>query len=97
MEPQEQPRAFPVVLKIVAQAESVAGQVADPLAELVRAIETAMRGTADPYVLLGVFVEGIARTVGTIPPCRQSTALLATFAMLQERGMANIAMRDARG
>jgi len=79
------PRPFPAVAELAAQAEEAARQTVDPLAPIVHAVATALHAEADPYVLLGILVESMARTLCAVPPSRRSMALQASAAMLCKR------------
>jgi hypothetical protein len=75
-----------MVRKLSSQAERAASQVVDPLAELSVAIKTALGSEADPYVMLGVLLEGVTQTLITrIPPERHAGVLTAGVALLRQR------------
>jgi hypothetical protein len=68
------------------QAERAAAQAPDTLADLSLSIKQALQNEADPYVLLGVLVEGVAQTLITrIPPERYDSTLVALLVKLRER------------
>jgi hypothetical protein len=68
------------------QAEAAASQAPDPLAELSAAIKAALQSDADPYVMLGVLLEGMTQTLVTrIPPGRHDGTLSAALVMLRQR------------
>jgi hypothetical protein len=68
------------------QAQQAADQTANPLPAVVAAIKTAMQSGTDPYLLVGVLLEGIVQTLtSAIPPERRPATELATLTMLQQR------------
>jgi hypothetical protein len=68
------------------QARQAAEQTPDLLAELSVLIKTTMHSDADPYLLMGVLLEGIVQTLTLrIPPERQPDTELATLLMLKQR------------
>ncbi len=74
------------VRKLSGQAEQAASQVADPLAELSVAIKAALQSEADPYVMLGVLLEGMTQTLVTrVPPGRHHGTLSAALVLLRQR------------
>ncbi|HTW70390.1 MAG TPA: hypothetical protein VME47_10920 [Acetobacteraceae bacterium] len=86
MKPTRKTRTSRAVRTLSSQAEQAAAQAPDPLAELSRAIKIALQGETDPYVMLGVLVEGIAQTLVTrIPPGRHDSTLAAAMVTLRER------------
>ncbi|MGA3399378.1 MAG: hypothetical protein ABSC95_09160 [Acetobacteraceae bacterium] len=75
-----------IVRTLSSQAEQAASQAPDPLAELSVAIKTALRSEADPYVMLGVLLEGMTQTLITrIPPERHLGTLTAALVLLRQR------------
>jgi hypothetical protein len=81
----KQPNAR-TVRKLSSQAERAAAQVPDPLQELSAAIKAALQSEADPYVMLGVLLEGVTQTFTTrIPPERHSDTLAAALVTLRQR------------
>jgi hypothetical protein len=74
------------VRKLSGQAEHAAAQAPDKLAELSVAIKVALQSEADPYVMLGVLLEGLTQTLVTrIPPQRHRGTLAAALVMLRQR------------
>ena len=74
------------VRKLSSQAQQAAAQVPDPLAELSVAIKAALQSEADPYVMLGVLLEGMTQILVTrIPPGRHHGTLSAALVMLRQR------------
>jgi hypothetical protein len=74
------------VRKLSSQAEQAAAHAPDPLAELSVAIKAALRREADPYVVLGVLLEGMTQTLITrIPPERHHGTLAAALILLRQR------------
>jgi hypothetical protein len=86
MKPTRKTRTSRAVRKLSSQAERAAAQAPDPLADLSRVIKIAMQGETDPYVMLGVLLEGIAQTLVTrIPPERHDSTLAAALVTLRQR------------
>jgi hypothetical protein len=74
------------VRKLSSQAEEAAAQVPDPLAALSVAIKAALRSEADPYVMMGVLLEGVTQAFVTrIPPERHDKTLTAALVLLRQR------------
>jgi hypothetical protein len=74
------------VRKLSSQAEQAAAHALDPLAELSIAIKAALGGGADPYVMLGVLLEGMTQTLITrVPPERHHGTLTAALVLLRQR------------
>lgn len=74
------------VRKLSSQAETAAAKVPDPLLDLAAVIKDALESEADPYVMLGVLLEGIAQTLVTrVPPERHRSTLAAALVMLRQR------------
>lgn len=86
MKPTRKTRTSRAVRKLSSQAEQAAAQAPDPLADLSRTIKIALQGETDPYVMLGVLVEGMAQTLVTrIPPERHHSTLAAALVTLRQR------------
>ena len=74
------------VRKLSNQAEEAAAQVPDPLAGLSGAIKAALQSEADPYVMLGVLLEGMTQVLVTrIPSGRHHGTLSAALVLLRQR------------
>jgi hypothetical protein len=74
-------RTFPAVTELIREAESIAAEQHDPVQLLSEFIELAPKQVADPYLLLDVLVDGLARVLSCqIPPSRH--APLATELLL---------------
>jgi hypothetical protein len=74
------------VRKLSSQADQAAARVPDKLAELSVAIKTSLQSEADPYVMLGVLLEGMTQTLITrIPPERHLGTLTAALVLLRQR------------
>ena len=74
------------VRRLITQVEQAAAQAPDPLADLSRMIKVCLESEADPYVMLGVLVEGMTQTLVTrIPPERHATTVAAALVTLRER------------
>jgi hypothetical protein len=83
--PRKRPNAR-TVRKLSSQAEQAAAQVPDKLAELSAAIKSTLQSEADPYVMLGVLLEGMTQTLITrIPPARHHSTLTAALVLLRRR------------
>ena len=75
-----------MVRKLSNQAEQAAAQAPDPLAALSVAIKTALGSEADPYVMVGVLLEGVTQAFITrIPPERHDRTLTAALVLLRQR------------
>jgi len=86
MKPTRSNRTARAVRKLSSQAAQAAAHAPDPLADLSVAIKTALRSEADPYVMLGVLVEGMTQTFMTrIPPERHESSLAAALVTLRRR------------
>ena len=86
MNPTRKNRTSCAVRKLSSQAEQAAAQAPDPLADLSRAIKIALQGETDPYVMLGVLVEGTVQTlVLRIPPERHCSTVAAAMVTLRQR------------
>lgn len=86
MKPTRKVRTSRVVRKLSRQAAQAAAQAPDPLADLSAVIKLALQSETDPYVMLGVLVEGMTQTLVTrIPPERHRSTLAATLVTLRQR------------
>ena len=71
------------VRNLSSQADRAAAQVPDPLVALSVAIKTALQSEADPYVMLGVLLEGMTQTFITrVPPERHHGTLTAALVQI---------------
>jgi len=83
--PRKRPNAR-TVRKLSSQAVQAAAQTPDKLAELSVAIKAALESEADPYVMLGVLLEGMTQTlIARIPPERHRGTLAAALVLLRQR------------
>jgi hypothetical protein len=74
------------VRKLSSQAEQAAAHAPDPLAELSVAIKAALQSRADPYVMMGVLLEGMTQTlIRHVPPERHHGTLTAALVLLRQR------------
>ncbi len=74
------------VRKLSSQAAQAAALAPDTLADLSATIKTALQSEADPYVMLGVLLEGMTQTLITrIPPERHLGTLTAALVLLRRR------------
>ncbi len=86
MKPTRKRSSARVVRRLSNQAEQAAAQAPDPLAELSVGIKAALRSEADPYVMLGVLLEGVTQTLITrVPPERHLGTLTAALVLLRQR------------
>ena len=79
-------RMFPDLEKLIGQIEATATDAPDPLAILVALMKMAIASEADPYMLAGALIEGIAVTVAQkIPPERQGDVAVQCVRLLRDR------------
>jgi len=68
------------------QAAQAAAQAPDTLADLSASIKAALHSEADPYVMLGVLLEGVTQTlIVRVPSERHRSTVAAALVMLRER------------
>jgi hypothetical protein len=86
MKPTRKQSKTSAVRKLSRQAAQAAALAPDKLAELSVAIKSALQSEADPYVMLGVLLEGMTQTLLTrIPPERHHSTLTAALVLLRQR------------
>lgn len=86
MTPTKRPQNARTVRKLSKQASQAAALAPDTLAGLSVAIKLALQSEADPYVMLGVLLEGVTQALVTrIPPERHEVTLAAALVTLRER------------
>jgi hypothetical protein len=79
-------RPFPVVKAIVRRAERIASKRPDPTAILADVIRQTAARDADPYLVLGVLIEGAAHTLAArIPSERRGDTAMALLQLLSDR------------
>lgn len=79
-------RSYGAVDGLAEQARQLADRMPNRLADLTREIHSLIAGEVDPYMLMGVLLEGLAQTVSArIPAARQPDTMLATLMMLRQR------------
>jgi hypothetical protein len=61
-------RIFGEIVRLIEQAEQVAAATPDPTTLLAHVIRLIVKTDADPYLILGVLVEGAAHTLATRIP-----------------------------
>jgi len=61
-------RIFGEILRLIEQAEEAAAATPDATSLLAHVIRLTVRADADPYLILGVLVEGVAHTLATRVP-----------------------------
>jgi hypothetical protein len=72
--------------RLASLARGAASSVPDPPADLANAIRSAAGGPADPWLLIGVMIEGIAHTMGVgIPSQRHADCTAAAVKLLLDR------------
>ena len=78
----------PAVSRLSDLAQRAAAATPDVPAELAAAIKDAAGGLADPWLLIGVLIEGAAHTVRTaIPEERRADCTAAALRLLAERAI----------
>jgi hypothetical protein len=81
-----QPKAFDAVAGMAEGARDLAGRLPNRLNELAEQIRALAASEIDPYLLVGILLEGMVHTVSLrIPQDRQPDTVLATLTMLQQR------------
>lgn len=79
-------RSYGAVDGLAEQARQLADRMPNRLADLTQEIRSLIDGDVDPYMLMGVLLEGLVQTVSTrIPVARQEDTMLATLIMLRQR------------
>jgi hypothetical protein len=79
-------RPFPAVEALVRRVQRIAASRPDPARILAETINMAGVAGVDPYAILGILVEGVARTlVEHIPRERQADAVGTLKQLLDER------------
>ena len=61
-------KIFGEILRLIEQAEEAAAATPDPTSLLAHVIRLTVRADTDPYLILGVLVEGVAHTLATRIP-----------------------------
>lgn len=61
-------RIFGEIVRLIEQAEQAAAATPDPTSVLAHVIRLTAKTDADPYLILGVLVEGVAHTLETRIP-----------------------------
>ncbi len=81
-----QPGTFAAVDGMSDEARQLAGHMPNPLTDLAHRIRSLSASEVDPYLLMGVLLEGMVHTMANrIPADRQPDTVLATLTMLQQR------------
>lgn len=81
-----QPGTFEAVDGMSDEARRRTGHMSNPLIDLAHQIRSLAASEVDPYLLVGVLLEGMVHTVSNrIPTDRQPDTVLATLMMLQQR------------
>jgi hypothetical protein len=76
----------PVLDAMIRQAEAAASDQIDPLAVVSLLLKLTIRSEADPYLLIGQLVEGIAVAAKSrIPPEKQTEVGMETLGLLRNR------------
>ncbi|MDR3538183.1 MAG: hypothetical protein P4L71_16940 [Acetobacteraceae bacterium] len=93
-----QPAIFKAVDGMSDEARHIAGQMPNLLVDLAQRIRSLAASEIDPYLLVGVLLEGMVHTVSNcIPTDRQPDTMLATLMLLQQRmkkGVSDSTERD---
>jgi hypothetical protein len=97
MKPTRKRLSESAVSRLSQQAQRAAAEAPDPLAGLSAAIKTALASETDPYVMLGVLLEGATQTLlQHIPVERRLGTLSAALVMFSERLAAKGAAPQSR-
>lgn len=67
------------ITRLIQAVEATAASHPDLMAAVVRAVEQADAAEADPYMLLGVLVESLVRTINRMPGSARQIAATATL------------------
>jgi hypothetical protein len=79
-------RVFGEIVRLIEQAEQAAAAAPEPTTVLAHVIRLAAGSDADPYLILGVLVEGVVHTLATcIPDERREEAAREVLKLLAER------------
>ncbi len=79
-------RIFGEIVRLIEQAEQVAATTPDPTSVLAHVIRLTVKTDADPYLILGVLVEGVAHTLERrVPDERRSEIGKEVSELLLER------------
>lgn len=74
------------ISKLIAMMEQATADQPDPVRALADTIRLILEGEADPYLVVGVLIEGAVHAVRTsIPPERQDEIAAAMLKLLQDR------------
>ncbi len=83
----------PELRALIETAEAAAAGAPDQVAEVVKATRRAIAGSADPYLLAGALVEGIAMTVASrVPEAKRGGVAIETVRLLRDRLVAHKAV-----
>jgi hypothetical protein len=79
-------RTFPALDALVRHVEETATNQLDPVAVLVAMLKLVVASDADPYLLVGALIEGVAASIAQkIPPERQSDVAIEAVRLLRDR------------
>lgn len=79
-------KIFGEILRLIEQAEQAAAATPDATSLLAQVIRLTVKSDADPYLILGVLVEGVAHTLTTrIPDERRVEIAEEVSKLLAER------------
>jgi hypothetical protein len=92
-------RPYPAIDALIRRVQRVAADRPDPTHILAEVIAMIGASEADPYLVLGVLVEGIAHTVAHHIPAERQAATIAEVARLlsirlKAHGLPGIAAKD---
>jgi hypothetical protein len=77
---------FPAAINLISQAEAAAAAQPDPARLLADLIKMVSAHGADPYLTMGILIEGAAYTLaGNIPPERQGEVAVNMMRLLRDR------------
>jgi hypothetical protein len=72
-------RSFPDIALLIQRVEAAAADQLDIPAAVARLVKAGVDGSADPYLLIGALIEGVAHTLASVPVQVQApTAKAAT-------------------
>ena len=79
-------RSFPGLAALIAEVEAQAAERPDPLLVVAALLKLIIASDADPYLMTGLLVEGIAGSIANnIPPERQGEVAVEVVRLLRER------------
>ncbi|MEJ0015738.1 MAG: hypothetical protein WDN25_04080 [Acetobacteraceae bacterium] len=77
---------FPELEALVREVERAAAEQGDPVAALIKMVKLVIRSNADPYLLSGALIEGIATTIAQqVPPEKRGEVAVEAVRLLRDR------------